>query len=151
MSRTPPAAGHGAQDRDSQRCRVQVRLVLQPQPQAEAAQAEAKASTKSAARGHIELKLINGYGPTENTTFTCCHTIGHRDALSESIPIGKPIANTEVYILDEQMNPVPPGQPGELYAIDMPQPPARVLEYLASLAEAGVNTRSIGVKLAAIT
>ena len=63
-----------------------------------------------------ECRLINGYGPTENTTFTCCHTIGHRDALSESIPIGKPIANTQVYILDEQMNPVPPGQTGELYA-----------------------------------
>jgi len=60
--------------------------------------------------------LINGYGPTENTTFTCCHTMRSGDPLPESIPIGKPISNTRVYLLDEQMNPVSPGEIGELYA-----------------------------------
>jgi len=60
--------------------------------------------------------LINGYGPTENTTFTCCHTMRCGDPLPESIPIGKPISNTRVYLLDEQMNPVSPGEIGELYA-----------------------------------
>jgi amino acid adenylation domain-containing protein len=60
--------------------------------------------------------LINGYGPTENTTFTCCHTMRAGDPLPESIPIGKPISNTRVYLLDEQMNPVSPGEIGELYA-----------------------------------
>ena len=63
-----------------------------------------------------DCRLINGYGPTENTTFTCCHTMRHGDRVPESIPIGKPISNTQVYILDEEMNPLPPGQTGELYA-----------------------------------
>jgi amino acid adenylation domain-containing protein len=58
--------------------------------------------------------LINGYGPTENTTFTCCHVV--RSVESDSIPIGKPISNTRVYILDENGNPVSPGEIGELYA-----------------------------------
>jgi amino acid adenylation domain-containing protein len=63
-----------------------------------------------------ETTLINGYGPTENTTFTCCHTMRAGDSIPESIPIGKPISNTRVYILDQHMNPVPPGEVGELYA-----------------------------------
>lgn len=61
-------------------------------------------------------KLINGYGPTENTTFTCCHTMNSGDSVSDSIPIGKPISNTQVYILDEELKALPPGQTGELYA-----------------------------------
>ena len=62
------------------------------------------------------LKLINGYGPTENTTFTCCHPIT-LDSLEEgTVPIGKPIANTRVYILDANRKPVPHGVVGELYA-----------------------------------
>ena len=59
-------------------------------------------------------RLINGYGPTEGTTFTCCHTISPADAAGESVPIGRPIANTRVYIVDEQMRPTPIGVPGEL-------------------------------------
>ena len=62
-----------------------------------------------------ECRMINGYGPTENTTFTCCHTIAESDLKAGSISIGKPIANTQVYILDSQMAPVPIGAPGELY------------------------------------
>lgn len=61
-------------------------------------------------------RLINGYGPTENTTFTCCHTMHPGEPVPESIPIGRPISNTEVFILDEQFRPVPPGTAGELYA-----------------------------------
>ncbi|MFT3764371.1 MAG: amino acid adenylation domain-containing protein [Minicystis sp.] len=60
------------------------------------------------------VRLINGYGPTENTTFTCCHTITDTDGVT-SIPIGRPIANTTVYVLDERRNPAPIGVPGELY------------------------------------
>ncbi len=59
--------------------------------------------------------LINGYGPTENTTFTCCHAIPREvrpDA--PSIPIGRPIANTKVYVVDTRLAPVPIGVPGEL-------------------------------------
>jgi len=60
--------------------------------------------------------LINGYGPTEGTTFTCCYRIPRdlAEALP-SIPIGRPIANTEVYVLDGAIQPVPIGVPGELY------------------------------------
>ena len=64
-------------------------------------------------------RLINGYGPTESTTFTCCHTItaeSLQGASPESAPpIGRPIANTQVYILDADLQPVPIGVLGELY------------------------------------
>src|SRR3989442_6196164 len=60
-------------------------------------------------------QLINGYGPTEGTTFTCCHPISRNRQSGESIPIGRPIANTQVYILDEHLQPVPVGVPGGLY------------------------------------
>ena len=59
-------------------------------------------------------QLINGYGPTENTTFTCCHRIYTSER--RSVPIGRPIANTQVYILDAHLQPVPMGVPGELFA-----------------------------------
>jgi amino acid adenylation domain-containing protein len=59
-------------------------------------------------------RLINGYGPTEGTTFTCCHTITRADAQGASIPIGKPISNTKVYLLDATHRPVPLGEAGEL-------------------------------------
>ncbi len=63
-----------------------------------------------------ETRLINGYGPTENTTFTCCHTISPTlDARTVSVPIGRPIANTRVYLLDSHCQPVPVGVVGELY------------------------------------
>ncbi|WP_062293914.1 non-ribosomal peptide synthetase [Nostoc piscinale] len=62
-----------------------------------------------------ECQLINGYGPTENTTFTCCHKITVKDLQKDSIPIGHPIANTQVYILDDILQVVPVGMPGELY------------------------------------
>ena len=60
-------------------------------------------------------QLINGYGPTENTTFTCCCPITSASVLHPSVPIGKPISNTQVYILDAYFNPVPIGVPGELH------------------------------------
>lgn len=60
--------------------------------------------------------LTNGYGPTENTTFTCCYRFPQDWAGGSSAPIGCPISNTRVYILDEYLAPVPPGVPGELCA-----------------------------------
>ncbi|MCF8261474.1 MAG: amino acid adenylation domain-containing protein [Melioribacteraceae bacterium] len=58
-------------------------------------------------------QLINGYGPTENTTFTCCYQIPDiRNIEVNSIPIGKAINNTIVYILDENGN---EAKEGELY------------------------------------
>lgn len=60
-------------------------------------------------------RIINGYGPTENTTFTCCYTVPHDWQGDRSVPIGKPIANTQVYILNEAFEPAPIGVPGELF------------------------------------
>ncbi|WP_414512339.1 non-ribosomal peptide synthetase [Nostoc sp. PCC 9305] len=60
-------------------------------------------------------QLINGYGPTENTTFTCCHPITAPLQPDVSIPIGRPIANTQVYILDQNLQSVSIGEVGELY------------------------------------
>ncbi|MEM9503060.1 MAG: amino acid adenylation domain-containing protein, partial [Cyanobacteria bacterium P01_E01_bin.43] len=64
-------------------------------------------------------RLINGYGPTENTTFSCCHTLTadslNHTTSADSPPIGRPIANTRVYVLDDTLQPVPIGVPGELY------------------------------------
>jgi amino acid adenylation domain-containing protein len=58
--------------------------------------------------------LINGYGPTENTTFSTCYPI---TALPErgAVPIGPAIANTTLHVVDQRMRQVPIGFPGELY------------------------------------
>jgi len=61
-------------------------------------------------------RIINGYGPTENTTFTCCHTVSDDVEKTDTVPIGRPISNTQVYILDGKLRPVPVGVPGELVA-----------------------------------
>jgi amino acid adenylation domain-containing protein len=58
--------------------------------------------------------LINGYGPTENTVFTCCYPAPAAQAHA-SVPIGRPVSNTRVFILDSLLQPVPIGVPGELY------------------------------------
>ncbi len=63
----------------------------------------------------LDCELINGYGPTENTTFTCCYTIPRDTQLGKSVPIGKPISNTQVYLLDDNLQPVPHGEVGEIY------------------------------------
>ncbi len=60
-------------------------------------------------------QIINGYGPTESTTFTCCYSIPRELNPSwRSIPIGRPIGNTQVYLLDRKLQPVPVGVAGEL-------------------------------------
>ncbi len=64
---------------------------------------------------HLDCDFINGYGPTENTTFTCTYKVPRNAELGKSIPIGRPIANTHVFILDEGLNPVAEGEAGELY------------------------------------
>lgn len=62
-----------------------------------------------------DCRLIHTYGPTENTTFTCCYTIPRDGAGSAPVPIGKPIANTQVWILDPHQQPAAVGMRGELY------------------------------------
>ncbi|MFY1830634.1 amino acid adenylation domain-containing protein [Myxococcus fulvus] len=59
-------------------------------------------------------RLVNGYGPTEVSIYSTAHQIQLQDTLSASVSIGKPIARTEVFLLDEDLRPVAPGQPGEL-------------------------------------
>lgn len=61
-----------------------------------------------------DCQLINGYGPTENTTFTCCYRFPPDWPGISSAPIGRAISNTQVYILDQHMAPVPVGVAGEL-------------------------------------
>lgn len=63
----------------------------------------------AAARG---ATLANVYGPTEATTLVSCHDVG-QDA--ESIPIGKPIDNAALYLLDANLRPVPAGATGEIH------------------------------------
>ncbi|HKV12634.1 MAG TPA: amino acid adenylation domain-containing protein, partial [Thermoanaerobaculia bacterium] len=65
---------------------------------------------------HPGLTLIDGYGPTEGTTFTCCHRLAAPPQAGESVPIGRPIANTRAHVLDRRLDPVPVGVEGELYA-----------------------------------
>ena len=69
-----------------------------------------------ALRLYPSLRLTNGYGPTESTTFACTYEIKNDMTFpTGSVPIGRPIAHTHVYVLDEQQQPVPIGTPGELY------------------------------------
>ena len=62
-----------------------------------------------------ETRLINGYGPTEATTFACTEALSESSVTNERVSIGRPIANTKVYILDGQMRAVPVGVRGEIY------------------------------------
>jgi amino acid adenylation domain-containing protein len=59
--------------------------------------------------------LLHVYGPTETTTFASFYPVKTVDADAATVAIGRPIANTEIYILDAQLNPVPIGVTGELY------------------------------------
>jgi len=71
------------------------------------------ASVRAVLQGGPPLRLLNGYGPTEVTTFACTYEITAPPA--GPVPIGRPIANTEAYILDGQLNAVPVGVRGQLY------------------------------------
>ncbi|KUO06366.1 non-ribosomal peptide synthetase [Streptomyces sp. DSM 15324] len=61
------------------------------------------------------LVVVNGYGPTETTTFAASWPVGALAADATSVPIGRPMANTRLYVLDPELRPVPPGVVGELY------------------------------------
>ncbi|MBD2410523.1 non-ribosomal peptide synthetase [Nostoc calcicola FACHB-389] len=59
--------------------------------------------------------LVNEYGPTETVVGCCIYQVPIGKHTSGSIPIGKPIANTQLYILDQYLQPVPTGVAGELH------------------------------------
>jgi amino acid adenylation domain-containing protein len=64
-----------------------------------------------------ETQLINGYGPTENTTFTTCFRIPSTFAGKEAVPIGMPITGTDVLLVDDALQPVADAEEGELIAL----------------------------------
>ncbi|WP_236243929.1 non-ribosomal peptide synthetase [Streptomyces sp. CC210A] len=64
-------------------------------------------------RAYPELLIVNGYGPTEDTCFTSCHVIDAE--IGDSVPIGRAVTDTRLYVLDENLDPVPEGEWGLLY------------------------------------
>ncbi len=72
-------------------------------------------SVRRVLEGGPPQRLLHVYGPTENTTFSTWHQVTEVEAGASTVPIGKPIANSECYVLDDQMAPAPIGAPGELF------------------------------------
>jgi amino acid adenylation domain-containing protein len=60
-------------------------------------------------------RLLNGYGPAENTTYSTWHLIADVAEGDRTVPIGIPVSNSTAYVLDEGMRPLPVGAVGELY------------------------------------
>jgi hypothetical protein len=60
-------------------------------------------------------RLINEYGPTETVVGCCVYEVNGAETGREAVPIGKPIANTQIYVLDRGMEPAPIGARGEIY------------------------------------
>jgi amino acid adenylation domain-containing protein len=75
---------------------------------------------EAASPGHVRRALavvgtvVNGYGPTENTTFTTCHRLTDPAEVTVPLPLGRPIGATSVHIADDYGNLVPDGVPGEI-------------------------------------
>jgi amino acid adenylation domain-containing protein len=65
--------------------------------------------------GAPATRLINEYGPTETVVGCCVYEVQPEDPHTGSVPIGRPIANTQLYVLDASLEPVLPGVTGELY------------------------------------
>jgi amino acid adenylation domain-containing protein len=60
-------------------------------------------------------RLLHVYGPTETTTFASSYLIENVRDGEVTVPIGRPIANTQIYVLDPRLSPAPIGIPGEIY------------------------------------
>ncbi|MCP4661173.1 MAG: AMP-binding protein, partial [bacterium] len=98
--------------------------------------------------------VINGYGPTENTTFTCCSPMRVPGQVTESVSIGRPIANTRVVVLDRQLQPVGIGVPGELCTGDaglargyLNRPALTAERFIPDALSAASDRRAAGARL----
>ncbi len=72
------------------------------------------AHVRRAYAGLPDCSLVNGYGPTENTTFTCCYSIPRAGWGDGPVPIGIPLSGDRVHILDADLTPVSPGEIGQI-------------------------------------
>ncbi|QPB24428.1 amino acid adenylation domain-containing protein (plasmid) [Rhizobium sp. 007] len=73
------------------------------------------ASIRACQKRHPTLRISNGYGPTENTTFSLCYPVPAEFDGRQRVPLGRPIRNSVAYLLDRFAQPVPFGAAGELY------------------------------------
>lgn len=62
-----------------------------------------------------KVRLVNGYGPTETTTFACCHQLLPPVEPARPVPIGRPLANTTAFVLRDDGTPADVGELGELF------------------------------------
>lgn len=72
-------------------------------------------SVQSVLRNGAPKKLMHAYGPTETTVYATVHWVRDVEPDADTIPIGRPIANSSAYIVDADQNPAPLGAPGELW------------------------------------
>ncbi|MFD9857885.1 non-ribosomal peptide synthase/polyketide synthase [Streptomyces alboflavus] len=61
------------------------------------------------------LTVVDGYGPTETTTFATSHALADAKGVPDTVPVGRPLDDMRVHVLDARLRPVPPGCAGELF------------------------------------
>jgi amino acid adenylation domain-containing protein len=96
-------------------------LVVDTRPGALAGVRQLMVGGEALSPGHVrraleaspELRLVNGYGPSECTVFSACHVVP-RGWDGHAVPIGRPVGDRRVHVLDSALEPVPVGVPGEL-------------------------------------
>ncbi|HVS52166.1 MAG TPA: MupA/Atu3671 family FMN-dependent luciferase-like monooxygenase [Opitutaceae bacterium] len=66
-------------------------------------------------RGELTADIVNMYGPTETTIWSTWHAVDAEPSATGAVPIGRPLANQQVYVLDPHRQPLPVGVPGELW------------------------------------